>query len=62
MICAVLADTRAHARRGAAAVKVGYEDLPDPVFTVEVCGLRLTRGPFLLWRSGSVLHVVHVTL
>lgn len=37
MICAVLADTRAHAKRGAAAVKIGYEDLPQPVFTVEVC-------------------------
>ncbi|XP_031708232.1 aldehyde oxidase 6 isoform X2 [Anarrhichthys ocellatus] len=35
MLCAVVADTRAHARRGAAAVKVGYEDLPDPVFTSE---------------------------
>ncbi|XP_029303135.1 LOW QUALITY PROTEIN: aldehyde oxidase 1-like [Cottoperca gobio] len=35
MLCAVLADTRAHARRGAAAVKVEYEDLPDPVFTQE---------------------------
>ncbi|XP_068446385.1 aldehyde oxidase 1-like [Clinocottus analis] len=35
MLCAVVADTRAHAKRGAAAVKVGYEDLPDPVFTLE---------------------------
>ncbi|XP_071392432.1 aldehyde oxidase 6 isoform X3 [Centroberyx affinis] len=35
MLCAVLADTKAHAKRGAAAVKIGYEDLPDPVFTVE---------------------------
>ncbi|XP_034408414.1 aldehyde oxidase 6 isoform X3 [Cyclopterus lumpus] len=35
MLCAVVADTRAHAKRGAAAVKVGYEDLPDPVFTFE---------------------------
>lgn len=35
MLCAVVADTRAHARRGAAAVKVGYEDLPDPVLTSE---------------------------
>ncbi|KAK5891312.1 hypothetical protein CgunFtcFv8_018581 [Champsocephalus gunnari] len=35
MLCAVLADTRAHARRGAAAVKVGYEDLPEPIFTTE---------------------------
>ncbi|XP_034035004.1 aldehyde oxidase 6 isoform X3 [Thalassophryne amazonica] len=35
MICAVLADTKAHAKRGAAAVKVSYEDLPDPIFTAE---------------------------
>ncbi|XP_039648487.1 aldehyde oxidase 6 [Perca fluviatilis] len=35
MICAVVADTRVHARRGAAAVKIGYEDLPEPLFTVE---------------------------
>uniref|UniRef100_A0A8D0AZE5 Aldehyde oxidase 1 n=1 Tax=Sander lucioperca TaxID=283035 RepID=A0A8D0AZE5_SANLU len=35
MICAVVADTRAHAKRGAAAVKIGYEDLPEPLFTVE---------------------------
>ncbi|XP_071320852.1 aldehyde oxidase 6 isoform X2 [Trachinotus anak] len=35
MICAVVADTRAHARRGAAAVKISYEDLPQPVFTIE---------------------------
>ncbi|XP_076580189.1 aldehyde oxidase 6 [Chaetodon auriga] len=35
MLCAVLADTRAHAKRGAAAVKISYEDLADPVFTVE---------------------------
>ncbi|KAE8278250.1 Aldehyde oxidase 1 [Larimichthys crocea] len=32
---AVVADTRAHAKRGAAAVKISYEDLPDPVFTIE---------------------------
>lgn len=38
MVCAVVADTRAHAKRGAAAVKISYEDLPDPIFTVEVCG------------------------
>ncbi|XP_068446552.1 aldehyde oxidase 1-like [Clinocottus analis] len=35
MLCAVIADTRVHAKQGAAAVKVGYEDLPDPVFTSE---------------------------
>ncbi|XP_039998462.1 aldehyde oxidase 6 isoform X2 [Xiphias gladius] len=35
MLCAVVADTRAHAKRGAAAVKISYEDLPDPVFTAE---------------------------
>lgn len=41
MLCAVLADTKAHAKRGAAAVKISYEDLPDPVFTVEVRGVEL---------------------
>lgn len=35
MICAVVADSRGHAKRGAAAVKISYEDLPDPVFTIE---------------------------
>ncbi|XP_044044537.1 aldehyde oxidase 6 isoform X2 [Siniperca chuatsi] len=35
MLCAVVADTRAHAKRGAAAVKISYEALPDPVFTIE---------------------------
>ncbi|XP_068612337.1 aldehyde oxidase 6 [Brachionichthys hirsutus] len=35
ILCAVVADSRAHAKRGAAAVKIGYEDLPDPVFTIE---------------------------
>ncbi|KAM7365749.1 hypothetical protein PAMP_016661 [Pampus punctatissimus] len=35
MLCAVVADTRAHAKRGAAAVKISYEDLPEPAFTVE---------------------------
>lgn len=42
MLCAVVADTRANAKRGAAAVKISYEDLPDPVFTVEVNTLTLT--------------------
>nr|DAA64405.1 TPA_inf: aldehyde oxidase beta [Tetraodon nigroviridis] len=40
MLCAVVADTREHAKRAAAAVKVGYEDLPDPVFTVEEAAAR----------------------
>ncbi|KAJ8351563.1 hypothetical protein SKAU_G00230390 [Synaphobranchus kaupii] len=35
MVCAVAADTQQHAKRGAAAVKITYEDLPDRVFTVE---------------------------
>ncbi|KAM9835993.1 aldehyde oxidase 6 [Aulostomus maculatus] len=35
LVCAVVADTRAHAKRGASAVKIGYEDLPHPVFTIE---------------------------
>ncbi|KAM9493284.1 aldehyde oxidase 6 [Clarias gariepinus] len=35
MICAVIADTMQHAKLAAAAVKVVYEDLKDPIFTVE---------------------------
>ncbi|XP_074520486.1 aldehyde oxidase 6 isoform X2 [Halichoeres trimaculatus] len=35
MVCAVVADTREHAKRGAYAVKISYEDLPDPIFTIE---------------------------
>ncbi|XP_037552436.1 aldehyde oxidase 1 [Nematolebias whitei] len=35
MVCAVVADTKLHAKRGAAAIKISYEDLPDPVFTIE---------------------------
>uniref|UniRef100_A0A4W5RLC2 Aldehyde oxidase 6 n=1 Tax=Hucho hucho TaxID=62062 RepID=A0A4W5RLC2_9TELE len=35
MVCAVVADTRKQAKRGAAVVKIGNEDLPGPVFTVE---------------------------
>ncbi|KAK7126697.1 hypothetical protein R3I94_018021 [Phoxinus phoxinus] len=35
MVCAVVADSKAHAKRGAAAVKIGYEDLQDRIFTVE---------------------------
>ncbi|XP_036401086.1 aldehyde oxidase 6 [Megalops cyprinoides] len=35
MVCAIIADTKQHAKRGAAAVKITYEDLPDRVFTVE---------------------------
>uniref|UniRef100_A0A3Q3F315 Aldehyde oxidase 6 n=1 Tax=Labrus bergylta TaxID=56723 RepID=A0A3Q3F315_9LABR len=35
IVCAVVADTREHAKRGAYAVKISYEDLPDPAFTVE---------------------------
>uniref|UniRef100_A0A7N8XZ37 Aldehyde oxidase 6 n=1 Tax=Mastacembelus armatus TaxID=205130 RepID=A0A7N8XZ37_9TELE len=35
MVCAVVADSRVHARRAASAVKIGYEDLPDSLFTVE---------------------------
>lgn len=40
MLCAVVADTRAHAKRGAAAVKISYEDLPDPIFTLEVSEVK----------------------
>uniref|UniRef100_A0A8C7FCI6 Aldehyde oxidase 1 n=1 Tax=Oncorhynchus kisutch TaxID=8019 RepID=A0A8C7FCI6_ONCKI len=35
MVCAVVADNRKQAKRGAALVKIAYEDLPGPVFTVE---------------------------
>lgn len=42
MVCAVVADTREHAKRGAYAVKISYEDLPDPIFTVEVRKPNLT--------------------
>ncbi|XP_024144651.1 aldehyde oxidase 6 [Oryzias melastigma] len=35
MVCAVVADSKPHAKRGAAAVKITYEDLPDPIFTLE---------------------------
>ncbi|XP_077369194.1 aldehyde oxidase 6 [Festucalex cinctus] len=35
IVCAVLADTRAHAKRGASAVNISFEDLPEPIFTIE---------------------------
>ncbi|XP_028989633.1 aldehyde oxidase 6 isoform X2 [Betta splendens] len=35
MLCAVVANTRAQAKRGASAVKISYKKLPDPIFTVE---------------------------
>ncbi|XP_036417928.1 aldehyde oxidase 3-like [Colossoma macropomum] len=35
MVCAVVADTKQHAKLAAAALKVNYEDLPDRIFTVE---------------------------
>ncbi|RXN17123.1 aldehyde oxidase 1-like protein [Labeo rohita] len=35
MVCAVVADSKAHAKRGAAAVKISYEDLQDRIFTLE---------------------------
>ncbi|XP_023692582.2 aldehyde oxidase 6 isoform X1 [Paramormyrops kingsleyae] len=35
MVCAVVADTKEHAKQGAAVVKVDYEDIPGPVFTIE---------------------------
>uniref|UniRef100_A0AAR2K435 FAD-binding PCMH-type domain-containing protein n=1 Tax=Pygocentrus nattereri TaxID=42514 RepID=A0AAR2K435_PYGNA len=35
MVCAVVADTKPHAKLASAAVKVHYEDLPDRIFTVE---------------------------
>ncbi|XP_042568237.1 LOW QUALITY PROTEIN: aldehyde oxidase 3-like [Cyprinus carpio] len=35
MVCAVVAESKAHAKRGAAVVKISYEDLQDRIFTVE---------------------------
>ncbi|KAL7834119.1 hypothetical protein AOLI_G00290790 [Acnodon oligacanthus] len=35
MVCAVVADTKPHAKLASAAVKIHYEDLPDRIFTVE---------------------------
>ncbi|XP_066544615.1 aldehyde oxidase 6 isoform X2 [Amia ocellicauda] len=35
IVCAVVADTRQHAKRGAAAVKITYEDLHPQIFTIE---------------------------
>ncbi|XP_016406925.1 aldehyde oxidase 6 [Sinocyclocheilus rhinocerous] len=35
MVCAVVADSKPHTKRGAAAVKISYEDLQDRIFTVE---------------------------
>lgn len=35
MVCAVVADTRKQAKRGAVVVNIGNEDLPGPVLTVE---------------------------
>lgn len=37
VICAVVADTKQHAKLAASALKITYEDLKeDPIFTVEV--------------------------
>ncbi|XP_061572162.1 aldehyde oxidase 6 [Cololabis saira] len=35
IVCGVVADTKAHAQRGAAVVRISYQDLPDPVFTIQ---------------------------
>ncbi|MCI4393424.1 hypothetical protein PGIGA_G00157290 [Pangasianodon gigas] len=35
MICAVVADTKQHAKLAASALKITYEDLKDSIFTVE---------------------------
>ncbi|XP_076865614.1 aldehyde oxidase 6 isoform X2 [Brachyhypopomus gauderio] len=35
MVCAVVADTKQHAKLAAAALKVSYEDLPERIFTIE---------------------------
>ncbi|KAI7791254.1 aldehyde oxidase 6 [Triplophysa rosa] len=34
-ICGVVADSKAHAKRGAASVKITYEDVQDRIFTLE---------------------------
>uniref|UniRef100_A0AAR2IZF2 FAD-binding PCMH-type domain-containing protein n=1 Tax=Pygocentrus nattereri TaxID=42514 RepID=A0AAR2IZF2_PYGNA len=44
MVCAVVADTKPHAKLASAAVKVHYEDLPDRIFTVEVGGQSGSGG------------------
>ncbi|KAG7258328.1 hypothetical protein CRUP_028212 [Coryphaenoides rupestris] len=49
MVCGVVADSREHAKLGAAAVKIHYQDLPDPVFTVEDAIER--ESFFLPWRE-----------
>lgn len=46
MVCAVVADSKPHAKRGAAAVKITYEDLPDPIFTLEVQQCSQTCSSF----------------
>ncbi|XP_064419619.1 aldehyde oxidase isoform X3 [Latimeria chalumnae] len=35
IVCAVVADTRVHAKRAAGAMKIAYEDLEPTVFTIE---------------------------
>lgn len=48
MVCAVVADSKAHAKRGAAAVKISYEDLQDRIFTLEVRRNNLAALIFIL--------------
>ncbi len=48
MVCAVVADSKAHAKRGAAAVKISYEDLQDRIFTLEVRRNNLVAIIFIL--------------
>lgn len=57
MLCAVVADTRAHAKRGAAAVKISYEDLPDPIFTLEVSEVKQTVSDPIL-PVDNCLHIL----
>uniref|UniRef100_W5MWS9 aldehyde oxidase n=1 Tax=Lepisosteus oculatus TaxID=7918 RepID=W5MWS9_LEPOC len=35
LVCAVVADTKPHAKRGAAAIKITYEDLQPLIFTIQ---------------------------
>ncbi|XP_062303168.1 aldehyde oxidase 6 isoform X1 [Osmerus eperlanus] len=56
IVCAVVADTKPHAKRSAAAVKIVYEDLPDPVFTVEEAMEKLS-----FFKPQRVIERGHVT-
>ncbi|CAJ1087678.1 aldehyde oxidase 6 isoform X2 [Xyrichtys novacula] len=56
VVCGVVADSREHAKRAAYAVKISYEDLPDPVFTIEAAVERS-----LFFEPGRTLERGNVT-